>query len=839
LVGLVIVSHSNALANALVDLVKQVAETDLPLAAVGGVGENREEFGTAATDVAAAIEAVYSPDGVVVLMDLGSALLSAETALELIAEEMRPHIRLCEASIVEGAIAAGVQINLGSDVDAVCREACQALVSKVQQLTAPLEDTTGIPVLRESAGETETWQQRTLTINTFHGLHARPAARFVKTAATFDADVRVQKVPSSRAPVPATSLNSLATLGVLRGQQIVVSARGPQASSALDALQRLVDDELVDFDKGITEFSDLPLPTTDAADGLSGIPISGGVAVGPVYHLKASAPEIPNHRILNPRAEWERLLQALAVVRQTIQQRSKRLQRDLNVNQEIFDAHLLILQDPQLLKRTRQRIFDHQQNVALAWDSSIQEVAGAYNDLTDAYLRQRGADVLDIGRQVLFELLGSSGVEMLTFPEPVIVVARELSPNQTAQLDIDKVLGLITVVGGPTSHSAILARALGIPSVAGVDPAIFEVGDHTMVALDGFRGTVWVRPSSAVQADLQQRRIEWIDQHNELRRHCHQPAVTRDGHRIIISANLSNAAEAGLAAASGAEAVGLLRTEFFFITRNAPPPETEQVDTLRQIAASMGNVPILVRTLDIGGDKSIPYLNLPLEANPFLGVRAIRWSLRYPDLFRTQIRAILRAAYDIDIRVMFPMVSRLEEVDRAFEHLEAVHRALIAQNITHGWPIQTGIMIETPSAALLSESFAKRLDFFSIGTNDLTQYTLAADRNNPELSDYTDGLHPAVLRLIHHVVDAAHQQQKPVGVCGELAADITGVPVLMGLGVDELSMNPAAIPRVKALICKLDASESIQLAKDVVRADDVLTARRLATDYLTAQNMAF
>ncbi|UCD81160.1 MAG: phosphoenolpyruvate--protein phosphotransferase [Desulfobacterales bacterium] len=833
MVGLVIVSHSNALSQSLVGLVRQVAATQIPLCGVGGVGVDKNEFGTDAFDIVEAIESVYSPDGVVVLMDLGSAILSAETALELLPEEMRPRIRVCGAPIVEGAVAAGVQISLGAGLDAVCHEAARALIPKIKHLSVPDEKIVEPWIQEPADAQAEEWQALHLTVGTPHGLHARPAARFVQTAAAFDAQIRVKKLESTAEPVPATSLNSIATLGIRQGERIVVFARGTQAKQALAAVKTLVDDELP---KLTAQF--VTPPPTDIEEphgkvGIAAVAVSDGYAAGPLYHYRISLPQISRHQAENPVQEWKHLEQARDNASRSILNRRHSVESRLGKAQAaIFDAHLLIIQDPKLLDAVRSRIFQKKQNAAAAWHESVQQIVDAYRALSDDYLKQRAADVIDVGTQVLLNILGQNLLKTVALSQPAILVAEELTPTDTAVLDTRKVLGMVTVKGGPTSHTATLARTLGIPAVAGVDPSLLNLPDNTSLALDGFRGTLWVEPGPDVCEELKKRRARWLQKRRRLRKNSRQPAVTIDGRRLSISANVGNVAGAQFALENGADGVGLLRTEFLYLTRSEPPSEAEQVDILRQIGSKIAGRPICVRTLDVGGDKSIAYLRLPAEANPYLGVRGVRLSLRHPELFRGQLRAILLAGADFDLRVMFPMISTIEEIDRVLETLEAVHRELVNDNIAHRWPILTGAMIETPAAVLMMSSFVKRLDFFSIGTNDLTQYCLAAERGNSNLADYADALHPAILQQIKKVVDEAHRQAKHVAVCGELAADLVAVPALVGLGVDELSLAPDAIPEVKALIGRLACDTTVDLADKMMTAASAADARKLAEKFL-------
>jgi phosphoenolpyruvate-protein phosphotransferase/dihydroxyacetone kinase phosphotransfer subunit len=837
MVGIVLVSHSRALAEALRDLVQQVATSDVPLAIAAGVGPQREEFGTDAIEISEAIQSVYSEDGVLVLMDLGSAILSAEMALELLPDEMKPRIQFCAAPVVEGAIAAGVQAGLGMDLDAICREARQALKPKAEQLgqAEPIETPPETSLPPQIPGDFEEIQ---LTLRNLHGLHARPAARFVQTAAAFDADVHVRNLSSGKGPVSARSLNALATLGAVNGDEIVVSASGAQANQALQALKQLVQDNFGEpaAQAGLTTQPESPSPgkTAETLPGaLSGVAVSEGIALGPLYRYQAVPPPIPQTPASDPDAEWERLQRALSQTEQAIRQRRQQLRRSIGEDQAaIFDAHLLILQDPDLSEKVQADIRQNHRNAAAAWYTNIQTVAESYKSLPDAYLQQRAADVMDVGNQVLFALAGKAAAEPVKFPEPVILFAADLTPTETSQLDMGQVLGIVTAGGGPTSHSAILARALGIPALSGLDLKIRDVKPGTLLGLDGFHGRLWIEPSTDVHQELEQQREAWLEQRRKLLQKSHAPAILRDGTHVEVVANVGNVVDAQAAIKNGAEGIGLLRTEFLYLTRETPPSEEEQLNSLLQIGAILEGRPIIVRTLDVGGDKALPYINLPLEENPFLGVRAIRLCLSRPDLFMPQLRSILRAAADNQIRIMFPMVANCEEIGQAKAMMERAHNELNKENLAHRWPVETGIMVEIPAAALLSDALAKEVDFFSIGTNDLTQYTLAAERGNAALAGLNDALHPAVLRLIQQVTTASHERGKWTGICGELAGDPLAAPILVGLGVDELSMNPTSIPRIKDLLRRIDHQMVKPLVEVALHSTSATEVRSSARNFI-------
>ena len=826
MVGLVIVSHSRALADALVGLLRQVAAVDLPVAVAAGIGEDRNEFGTDAVQIMESIQSVYSDAGVVVLMDLGSAVLSAKLALELLPPEMAAKVRLCGAPLVEGAVAAAVQIGLCDDIDAICREANAALLPKREQLG---EESGGsnapTPVPDEAA------ESITLTLTNLHGLHARPAAKFVQTAARFMANVTVTDLTNGKGPVSARSLNAIATLGAIENHQIRISASGEEAKLVLAALKVLIEDNFGEapatatVEQQPTQIEKM-MPESGA---LKAVPISEGFALAPLFKYQAQRPPIPTHPAENPEAEWTRLQAALETTNREISMLARRMKQSIGSSEgAIFDAHLLILQDPDLIQQARAGIDERHENAAFAWNAAITAAAESYRALDDPYLQQRAADVEDVGAQVLYTMMNHKARTPIAFEEPVILYAADLTPTETSQLDMNMVRGIITAGGGPTSHSAILSRALGIPAVAGTGTTLDRHPGGALTGLNGFTGEIWLDPSPEIQAAIQTHRTEWLASREKLLQTSQQLAHTKDGKRVEVFANIGGVNDARAAVQNGAEGVGLLRTEFLFLTRETAPSEEEQMGILREIFETMGaERPITIRTLDVGGDKELPYIQLPEEPNPFLGVRALRLSLSRPDLFLTQLRAILRAADGYPCRMMFPMVADVEEIRKARTWVEKAHAELSDEQRSHAWPVELGIMVEIPSAALLAPVLAREVDFFSIGTNDLTQYTLAAERGNPALYHLADGLHPAVLRLVDEVVEASHQAGKWTGICGELGGDPEATPILVGLGVDELSLNPAGIPRIKSVIRDITMEAAREIAKAALQCQTSAEVREL------------
>lgn len=845
MIGLVLVSHSHKLAEALVQLVGQVGAVEIPIAIAGGVGENREEFGTDAMEIMEAIQSVYSEEGVLILMDLGSAILSAEMAVELLPPEMAANIRFCAAPIVEGAVAAGVQIGLGADLDTACNEARTALLPKIEQITGSVELS---PILAENQIEPDELEDRievTLTLLNLHGLHARPAAKFVQAAASHNGEVLVTNLTNAKGPVSAKSLNAVTTLGAVKGHQIKIAAGGNGAKQVLETISEMVQNgfgeptEISEKEtEGFVPDKKIITKSIDSRTGLQGVPVSDGAAVAVLYKYRPPIPPIPTESIEDPVQEWAELEEAVEKVAADISRRKKELSRTIGESEsEIFDAHLLILKDPEGLKKTRDLIYNEKKNASQAWSEVISQTVEEYKLLDNLYLQQRAADVLDVGNQVLFALVGNESAGRIVFDNKVILYAAELTPTETSQLDMQQIMGIITSAGGPTSHSAILARALSIPAVTGVSADFERFPDGIEMAISGFTGEIWIEPDETIKEKVLSIRSDWLDRKQKLLQTSKEPAFTRDGTRIEVVANAGNLLDAETALRNGSEGIGLLRTEFLFLTSKKPPTEEEQYKTLREIGEAMSNDgdlsrPIVIRTLDVGGDKDLPYIDLPQEDNPFLGVRALRLSFKNPDIFIAQLRAVLRAGFGLNFKIMFPMVANLEEVHQARQLLEEAHTALVKETIKHKWPIDIGIMIEIPAAAILSGQIAPQVDFFSVGTNDLTQYTMAAERGNPSLAKLNDALHPAVMQLVAKVCESAHKNNKWVGVCGELAGDPIATPVLIGLGVDELSMNPGAVPQIKAVLNVLDITNARELAEQVLGLSSAAEARAISTKFL-------
>ncbi|MBV9837746.1 MAG: phosphoenolpyruvate--protein phosphotransferase, partial [Solirubrobacterales bacterium] len=778
MVGIVVVSHSETLAEGVVTLAREMGGEELALEAAGGT-EEPGALGTDAERVRAAIERARSEDGVLVLMDLGSALMSAEMAIELLADASVP-VRLSEAPLVEGTVAAAVAARGGGTLEEVEAEARGALAMKASQLGAepsgsaqPERPPSRAPATAPPDAEAE------LEVRNEVGLHARPAARFVALLRGLDAEVLVSK-RGGGGPVGARSLTNLVSLGVRRGDTLQVSASGPEARRAIDSLRELAEqgfgDGLADGPppgraagapvRAAAEGADRPSTEEDppsAGESLTGVAASPGIAWAPAYVLHARATLPAAAPAGTPGEEHERLHEALTQARRALQRDREAISARAGAAEaEIFDAHLALLDDEALLDPAEQAIADGV-SAERAWHEAAEQVAERYRALEQPLLAQRATDVLDVGRRVVQALGAGQGQAP---QRECILIADELTPADAAALDPALVLGIATAHGAATAHAAILARSLGLPAVVGLGDRVLAIAPGTPLLLDGDQGSLQVQPPKQVVDEARGRERRARARRAAARERVGELATTRDGQRVEVFANLGSTGEGAHAVELGAEGVGLLRTEFLYLERSELPGEEEQVHALSQLAAALEGRPLIVRTLDAGADKPLPAVPMAPERNPFLGVRGIRLSLEREDLLATQLRAILRVAREHPVKAMLPMVTTVDEILRARALLDLAREQT---GITA--PLELGIMIEVPAAALTSARLGEHADFFSVGTNDLTQYTMAAERGNERLAPLLSGPHPAVLRLIEATVSGARARGRTVGVCGELAGD--------------------------------------------------------------------
>nr|WP_281426203.1 phosphoenolpyruvate--protein phosphotransferase [Miltoncostaea oceani] len=813
-----IVSHSARLAEGVVELARGMAGPDVPLEAAGGIDEPGE-LGTDAVRVMEAIERAGDGD-VLVLMDLGSAVLSAETALELVPDATRARVTLCEAPVVEGAVAAAAAARAGGTIEEVAREARGGLAGKV----AHLGDGGGDAPAPEPGDDDDAgWTRAEARVGAAHGLHARPAAAVVRAAADAGAEVRLTNLTTGRGPASARSMTGLSVLGALHGHRVAIEARGPGADAAIEAIRALVEEG--DGPQAAPTATAAPAHAGPAevappapGDELHGVPAAPGRGAGPARPRGGATADLPDAPAGEPAAESAALAAALA--------RAGRELEELRAGAapeaaDILAAQVLLVGDEALTGPAEEAIAAGAP-AARAYDDAIRAAAAGYEDLDDEYMRARRDDVLDLGRRVTAILTGAADAG----PAAGVLVAGDLGAAEVAALDPGRVAAIVTAGGGPTSHASIIARSLGIPAVAGAGPAVLGVADGTTLLVDGDTGTVVVDPGPDALARHEARARDDAAATAAARERAHEPAVTTDGRHVEVAANAGAPGDMPAAAASGADGVGLLRSEFLFLGRADAPDEDEQHAAYAAAVTAMGGRRVVLRTLDAGADKPLAYLGMPHEENPFLGVRGLRLSLARPDVLRTQLRAALRAAAGGPLSIMFPMVSELRELHEARAILDDARASLEHDGITAG-EVEVGAMVEVPSLALLAGAVAAEVDFLSIGTNDLTQYTMAAERGNGALARLADPVHPAVLRLVATVTEAARPHPCRVAVCGEAGSDPVAVPLLVGLGVDELSVAPPRVALVKQWVRSLDTAAAAELAGLALAAQDADAVRRL------------
>ena len=554
---------------------------------------------------------------------------------------------------------------------------------------------------------------------------------------------------------------------------------------------------------------------------IQGISGSRGVAVGNVYRYIQEEIVIPDYTVADDKVE-EEIGKFAAAMAATLKQldtiRQKALDEMGPEEAAIFEAHMQIAQDPSLSDGIKSLVESSHTNVVAATAQTIETFANIFLGMEDAYMRERGADIKDIGDRLMRNMLGMNPRGLSHISGEVILVAQDLAPSDTASLDKNVVKGIVTAAGGPTSHAAIMARTLEIPAVMGVgDIEGFVDGDKAVVL--GTDGIVEMNPSDADWDEYTNQAAAFQEELKRLRESANLEATTTDGHHVELFGNIGKAKDAKNALTMGAQGIGLYRTEFLYMENDELPAEDVQFEEYKKVAQDMKGKPVIIRTMDIGGDKELKCLDLPSEMNPFLGYRAIRISLNRPDIFKVQLRALLRASAFGDIHIMYPMIASVEEVKQANAMLDECKEELTAEGKEFNRDIKVGIMIEVPAAAVISPILAKYVDFFSIGTNDLCQYTLAVDRMNEAIGNLYQPLHPGVLRLIKHVIDASHEQGKFTGMCGELASDPVATMILLGLGLDEFSMTASSIPLIKNILRSVSKAECEEVANKVLTMD--------------------
>ncbi len=551
---------------------------------------------------------------------------------------------------------------------------------------------------------------------------------------------------------------------------------------------------------------------------LQGIAASDGIAIAKVYTLTEPDLTVTKVTVEDSEKEVSRLDDALAASIKDVELIKETALKNLGEEEaQVFDAHLMVLSDPELIGQVKDSITSNKVNA----ESALKEVTDMFISIfagmeDNPYMQERAADIRDVSKRVLAHLLGVKIPSPATIKDEVIIVAADLTPSDTAQLNRQYVKAFVTDIGGRTSHSAIMARSLEIPAIVGTKEVTSIAKDGDIIIVDGLTGDVFLNPSEEVIAEYRAKAEAFAAQQAEWEKLKDSKTYTKDGHQVELAANIGTPKDLEGVVNNGAEGVGLYRTEFLYMDSHEMPTEEDQFEAYKAVLEGMNGKPVVVRTMDIGGDKELPYLPLPHEMNPFLGYRAIRISLNEPEMFRTQLRALLRASVYGKLRIMFPMIATLNDFRGAKALLEEEKAKLIAEGVAVSDDIQVGIMIEIPAAAVLAHQFAKEVDFFSIGTNDLIQYTMAADRMNERVSYLYQPYNPSILTLIKHVIDSAHKEGKWAGMCGEMAGDQTAVPLLVGLGLDEFSMSASSVLKTRSLIAKLTLSDMQALADKAI-----------------------
>ncbi|MCU9595181.1 phosphoenolpyruvate--protein phosphotransferase [Caldibacillus thermolactis] len=561
---------------------------------------------------------------------------------------------------------------------------------------------------------------------------------------------------------------------------------------------------------------------------LQGIAASSGIAIAKAYRLVEPDLSYEKKEISDVEQEIRRLQEALSVTKSELEAIRDKTKVELGEDKAaIFEAHLLIVNDPEMISPIEDKIKSEKVNAEHALKEVTDMFIMMFEQMDNEYMKERAADIRDVRKRILSHLLGVKIVNPSMISEDAILVAEDLTPSDTAQLNRQYVKAFTTNIGGRTSHSAIMARSMEIPAVVGTKTATEDIQDGDLIIVDGLKGEVHVNPSEEVIQSYRDEQIRYEEQKAEWAKLLHENTKSADGHQVHLVANIGTPNDLEGVINNGGEGVGLFRTEFLYMGRNELPTEEEQFEAYKAVLEGLNGKPVVVRTLDIGGDKELSYLDLPKEMNPFLGFRAIRLCLEEQDIFRTQLRALLRASVYGNLKIMFPMIANLDEFRAAKGILEEEKQKLINEGIQVSDDIEVGIMVEIPSTAVMADQFAKEVDFFSVGTNDLIQYTMAADRMNERVSYLYQPYSPAILRLVKMVIDAAHKEGKWAGMCGEMAGDELAIPLLLGLGLDEFSMSATSILKARSQILHLSKKEMEDLAQRALQmstTDEVIEA---------------
>ena len=570
---------------------------------------------------------------------------------------------------------------------------------------------------------------------------------------------------------------------------------------------------------------------------IKGIPASPGIAIGKAFLYKENNLEILEKSILSKEEELERLIKGREVAKKQLEEiKENTLQKLGKDKADIFEGHITLLEDEELFLEIDSKISEKKCTAEFALNEAIDEYANMLANLEDAYFKERAGDLRDIGKRWLYGVMNVQVADLSKLEPETIIVARELNPSDTAQINLENVLAFVTEIGGKTAHSSIMARSLELPAVVGVGAVLEDLEDNQIIIVDALNGEVIVNPDEETLKIYREKRENFLKEKEELKALKDKEAVSKDGTKVDVWGNIGSPNDLKGIISNGGFGIGLYRTEFLFMEKDSFPTEDEQFEAYKIVAEGLKGYPVTIRTMDIGGDKSLPYMELPQEENPFLGWRAIRVCLDRQEILKTQFRALLRASKYGQIKIMLPMIMDIEEVRKAKAIFENCKKELREEGIEFDEKIMLGIMVETPAVAFRAKHFAKECDFFSIGTNDLTQYTLAVDRGNEKIANLYDTYNPAVLQAIKMLIDGAHEGGIKISMCGEFAGDENAVAILFGMGLDSFSMSGISIPRVKRILMKLDKKECEKLVERILELSTASEIKNEVKEFM--KNMA-
>ena len=807
-VSIVVVSHSAAVANGVVELARQVARPGVQTIAAGGTGDAESPFGTNAFRIRDAIETVHGPQGTLVLCDLGSSILNAEAAIELLPEDKQSKVLISRAPLVEGTIAAVVQAGLGQDLRRVEREACDSANHRRDDEREPTRST-----LPEPPSESVSMRY---ALRDPYGLHARAAALVIECLGGFKATAWARNPTRGGIWCNARSISALLALEVRCGQMVEIRAAGEDSADLLRALLTV----LPEADASAGD----PTPLNERPATTKGLACAPGFGVGRVEFVELYLAESDRERDgTSAQEETARLRNALDDVHAELGHAAEI--QGPGVSRDVYRVHMHFLEDPELWARAEAKIQGEGLTAVAAWQETVSGQVAIYRALEDPVLRERALDVQDIGQRVLRRMTGAT--QKRHSNEQVVVVGDEILPSMLMEFDKTLIAGVFGSAVTPTSHAAILARSLGIPMVSGPEAATLRSSPGIRLAVDGDSGEVHFDPSAAKLEELYARRRLQTEHKRPNAAPSQLSIATRDGKEIKVLANVISPSDSARAVTMGANGIGLLRSEFFYMQKSAPPTEDEIVRYLDDVCAPFDGAPVTVRVFDLGADKTVPFLPKDREANPCLGLRGARLALRYRELLATELRAIARAAQRHDLRIMIPFVTSIEEIGQVRAVLDEQLRDLEKHNVPHRGNVPFGIMIEVPAIVPLVGELKGQVDFVSLGTNDLTQYLTAVDRERGGFGDLGTAIHPGVLRTVRYTVLAVRRAGIPISICGQIAADPRFVPWIVGLGVDQLSVSVDAITGVSARIRALDLGHCRGLVKEISKAHTFAGVRAL------------